>query len=183
MIVIILIFAIAAYYGSRAYINYEYPVKYTELVEKYSAQYDVEEELIYAVIKTESGFDPNAVSEVGARGLMQMTEETFDWVHTKIQDDATFEDLYNPEVSIHYGTYLLNYLLEEFSEDQDTAMSAYHAGIASVKSWLAIDSNSSDGRTLDNIPKADTAHYVHKINNAYDMYQKILEEEAEKVSS
>ena len=172
MIAIVLVFVLVVAFGGRAILNWRYPLKYTDIVEKYSTRYDVDENLIYAVIKTESGFDNYAVSEVGARGLMQMTEETFDWIRTKIGGTETFDDLYQPEVSIHYGTYLLNYLLDEFDGDVDTAMSAYHAGSASVRSWLKNPANSEDGRRLNHSPKADTEHYVNKINRAIGIYER-----------
>ena len=56
----------------------------------------------YAFIRTESGFDPAATSSVEARGLMQMTEETFIWLRSKIAPDEglTFDELYDPDVSI-----------------------------------------------------------------------------------
>lgn len=172
-IIIIVVFVLVVVFGIRGYIHWQYPIKYISIVQKYSREYDVDENLIYAVIKTESGFDNYAVSEVGARGLMQMTEETFDWIHSKMNDNYNFDDLYDPEVSIHYGTYLLNYLLDEFDEDTNTAMSAYHAGSASVRSWLENPANSADGEKLDHIPKADTAHYVNKINRAISMYERL----------
>ena len=156
----------------QAYIRWKYPLKYTNLVQQYAAEYGVDENLVYSGIQTESGFDSYAVSEVGARGLMQMTEETFEWVQTKIGGNETFDDLYQPEVSIRYGTYLLHYLLREFDNDTDTAMAAYHAGIASVRSWLQNPANSPDGKRLTHIPKSDTEHYVNKINRAMAIYQK-----------
>ena len=57
-----------------------YPQKYTEYVEKYCKEFDVEPNLIYAVMKTESSFKPDAVSNVGARGLTQMME-TLSLIH------------------------------------------------------------------------------------------------------
>ena len=71
-----------------------YPLKYTEYVEKEAAANGVDPLLIYAVIRTESGFDPGAESSVGARGLMQITEVTFDWIKSKIApgEDLTFDD-------------------------------------------------------------------------------------------
>ena len=51
-----------------------YPQKYTDLVEQYAAEYDLDPLLVYSFIRTESGFDAGATSSVNARGLMQMTE-------------------------------------------------------------------------------------------------------------
>ena len=61
-----------------------YPRKYEQLVEKWAAAYELDPLLVYAFIRTESGFDPQATSSVDARGLMQMTEETFLWMRSKI---------------------------------------------------------------------------------------------------
>ena len=60
-----------------------YPVKYETLIEKYSTEYGVPQNLLLAVIKTESSFDPTAVSSAGALGLTQITPETFSWLQTK----------------------------------------------------------------------------------------------------
>ena len=55
-----------------------YPRTYREYVERYSREYQVDRDLVYAVAKVESNFDPNAVSHADARGVMQMTEEEAD---------------------------------------------------------------------------------------------------------
>ena len=69
-----------------------YPRKYEQLVEKWAAAYELDPLLVYAFIRTESGFDPQATSSVDARGLMQMTEETFLWMRSKIapEEPLTF---------------------------------------------------------------------------------------------
>ena len=56
-------------------IRFAYPMKYENYIEKYSAQYDVPKTLLFAVIKTESSFDPKAESSAGALGLTQITPE------------------------------------------------------------------------------------------------------------
>ena len=164
----------------EAFYQYTYPVKYSSYVEDASAELGVPETLIYATIQVESHFDPEARSEVGARGLMQITEETFAWLRTKEtfgSPDLTFEDLDKPDIAINYGTYFLKLLLEEFDGDVPTAMSAYHAGRGSVHSWLEQGKYSSNGETLDEIPKDDTAYYVQKIQRAMGVYEKRLKEQ------
>lgn len=164
----------------EAFYQYTYPIKYTSYVEDASAELGVPEDLIYATIQVESKFDPEARSEVGARGLMQITEETFDWLRTKEtfgDSSLTFKDLDRPDVAIDYGTYFLHILLEEFDNDIPTAMSAYHAGRGSVHSWLEQSKYSENGRTLDTIPKDDTAFYVKKIQRAMGVYEKRREEQ------
>ena len=64
--------------------HWEYPQRFTEYVEYYAGKYGIDPMILYAFIRTESNFDPNADSDAGARGLMQITEVTFDWIKMKI---------------------------------------------------------------------------------------------------
>ena len=149
-----------------------YPHKYTDIVEKYSAQYGVDRDLIYAVIRTESSFRTDASSEVGAVGLMQIMPETFEWLCMRMGVQAEFTDLYDPDAAIRFGTYLLHLLVDEFG-DTRTSLAAYHAGRGQVAAWLRDASLSPDGIKLESIPFRDTAHYVRKVDRAMKMYEKI----------
>ena len=93
----------------RAVEDMAYPRTYAALVQQYAAEYGVDENKVYAIIRTESGFKPEAESKVGARGLMQITDETFLWIKSKIApgEEITFDDLFDPAVNIRFGTYLL----------------------------------------------------------------------------
>ena len=63
-----------------------HPVKYHEYVEKYAAMYEIPEEIVFAVIYCESGFDASAVSHAGAVGLMQVMPDTYKWLCSKTGD-------------------------------------------------------------------------------------------------
>ena len=151
-----------------------YPRKYADLVEKYSKEYGVDENLVFAVIKTESNFDPSAESEVGARGLMQLMEDAYDWVGYRMGDgrELDYDSMYVPEYNIQYGTYLLMLLYNEYG-DEETALAAYHSGRGNVNKWLEDSSLSSDGQVLDDIPSSVTKHYVKKVMQAYDAYNNL----------
>ena len=165
--------AIGGYFVYTIYLERSYPMEYNTYVEKYSKEYNVDKYLVYAVIKTESGFKPDALSNVGARGLMQIMEDTFDWIKfISDDDDAVYYDMYDAETNIRYGCRLLGYLMEEFG-DVETVAAAYHAGRGNVNEWLGDKRYSSDGVHLDTIPISDTAHYVDKITKAMDKYIKI----------
>lgn len=178
VIIILLIAALlcaAGYFGYKYYEAASHPLKYTDYVERYAAENGIDKYLVYAVIKTESGFDSNAVSNVGARGLMQIMEETFDWISYKLGDeDAVYADMFDPRQNIRYGCYLLGYLYDEFG-NVDAAIAAYHAGRGNVSQWLADSRYSADGIHLDVIPISDTAHYVDKINKAMDIYIRLYD--------
>jgi len=151
--------------------KYVYPVGYSDLVETASIETGIDKYLIYAVIRTESNFDAEAESEVGARGLMQLMEDAFDWVKFRMEDDrsVTYDDMYDPGYNIEYGSFLLKLLYEEYG-DERTALAAYHSGRGSVNGWLEDKNYSSDGRTLDKIPSDTTEHYVKKVMTAYEGY-------------
>lgn len=154
-----------------AFLRKTHPQKYAESVEKYAAEYDVPESVVYAVIKTESGFTPDAVSLKGAIGLMQITPDTFDWLCSKTGDEANSLLLYEPDTNIRYGTYFLSLLHNEYKA-WDTVYAAYNAGRGRVNSWLASEEYNNNGR-LKNIPYEETASYVKKVEKAQSVYARL----------
>ena len=161
--------------------SYPKPDEYVSFVEKYSAEYDVPEEIIYSVMRTESSFDSSAVSSKGAVGLMQLMPTTFEWLTKDIlREHLSVGMLYDPETNIKYGTYYLSRLYNRFS-DWDTALAAYNGGEGNVSEWLADSRYSSDGKKLiiDNIPREfkETKNYVKKVNKAVEKYKKLYTEE------
>ena len=175
----ILIFSLAAFIvagvvavTAKSALKIAYPIKYQELVEKYSAEYGIDKNLLYAVICTESGFNSDAVSDAEAVGLTQITPETFEWLKTKTGEEALNLSLLDPETSVKYGAFFLGYLLEEF-ENRDAALAAYHAGRGRVNKWLEDKNYSDDGKTLKEIPINETAHYIKKVNKAFNAYNKL----------
>lgn len=173
----------------RQFLLMSHPIKYSEYVEKYANEWNTELDIyfIYAVIKTESDFNPEAVSNAGARGLMQIIEDTFDWMqdYSPMRRELTeyyeFDDLFDPEIGIKFGTLLFSFLFERY-ECRDAVIAAYHAGWNAVSAWLADERYSKDGIKLDKIPEdfPNTRHYVNKVNNAYDIYIRLYVTEAER---
>ena len=152
-----------------------YPCKYADVVETYAAEYDLDPLLIYTFIRTESSFEPDAVSEVGARGLMQMTEETFEWIKTKLapEEDITFADLYDPACAVRFGAYYLRLCLDRYGGDVATAAAAYHSGWGTVDSLLNHEDYAGDGKTLPTFPYSRMDHYVEKILHGYERYTEL----------
>lgn len=149
-----------------------YPLEFSDYVETYSEMYSVPQNIVYAVIKVESGFKSDAVSQKGAIGLMQITPETFEWLCTKQPyENATSELLYTPEINIRYGTLLLSLLYSEYGNWGNT-FAAYNAGRSRVNSWLADERYSENGK-LFNIPYEETANYVVKVAKAAEIYNEL----------
>lgn len=162
------------YFAKNAILQQLYPLPYYEIVMSESEKNDLDPALVYGMIRAESGFDPKAVSRADARGLMQMTPETFEWVQTMIPDSENLqvEDLFQPEVNIQFGCELLSLLLSHY-ENESTAICAYNAGMGNVTSWLENPEYSSDGVTLKEIPYGETREYLKRVTENREMYQKL----------
>ena len=155
--------------------QWEYPLHYQEYVEYYAGKYGIDPMILYAFIRTESNFDPNVDSNADARGLMQITEVTFDWIKTKIAptEDLTFDDLYDPETNIRFGTYFVCYCLKKYDNHLATAAAAYHNGLGAVDALLTETQYSTDGVTLEHYPYPQKRQYVKKITESYQRYSEI----------
>ena len=163
------IFAALFFYRSflRAFV---YPQEYKEIVLKYSNEYSLDKNLVYAVIKVESSFEVDAQSSKGAKGLMQITDATADYIAKKLGED-TF-DLFSEDDNIRFGCYYLRYLADRF-ENVKTVICAYNAGEGRVREWLNNLEYSNDKKTLTVIPYEETREYTEKILKTFSKYEKL----------
>lgn len=147
-----------------------FPIKYESAVLSQSELSGVPPSLLFAVIHTESGFDPLAESYIPARGLMQLTQETFEWVRYRIGDDEriTYDDMFDPDTNIRYGAQLLRLLQNEFGSVTGS-LSAYHMGWGTVKRWLE-NSDYTENSGPGDIPSATARRYVNKVLRTQEIY-------------
>lgn len=153
----------------------QHPLQYAGFITQYALAQDLDPALVAAVILCESSYNPEAESRLGARGLMQLMEDTAGWVAHKLDEDGegySFDLLYDPETNIRFGTWYLGYLSRRFGGDATKIVCAYHAGQGNVDAWLKNPEYSSDGVTLDVIPTQDTATYAARVLRARDVYRK-----------
>jgi soluble lytic murein transglycosylase len=116
---------------------------YTPFVQQAATKYEIEPELIKAVIKTESNGNHRALSRKGAMGLMQLMPST--------AYDMNVVNPFNPEENIEGGTRYLRSLLERFNGDITLALAAYNAGPKTVEKYNSVP------------PISETKQYVKKI--------------------
>jgi hypothetical protein len=116
---------------------------YSSYVQQAAAKYEIEPDLIHAVIKTESNGNQRAVSRKGAMGLMQLMPST--------AYDMNVVNPFNPEENIEGGTKYLRQLLEKFNGDLTLALAAYNAGPKTVEKYGNVP------------PISETKQYVKKI--------------------
>ncbi len=128
----------------------EYIKDYGDAISEASRRFKVELALIKAVIKAESNFDHDAVSQKGAKGLMQLMPRT--------AEDMDVADALNPEENILGGTRYLSLLLERFKNDKTLALAAYNAGPETVESYNGVP------------PFPETQAFVERVMDYYKSY-------------
>lgn len=185
-IIAILIFAISILL-IKLYDQRRYPLYYSDIIIKYSEEYEQDPIFVSAIINTESRFAKDAVSNKGAIGLMQIMPDTGAWIAGKLGIKSFDKKmLYDPEMNIRLGCWYLNYLEEKFDEEKKCIMAAYNGGPGNVTKWLGDKKYSSDGKTLHTIPFKETDNYVIRVNKAYEQYEKryanILNKNAKDIS-
>ena len=156
ILLILIVLGVALFIGKNDIYKYLYPKKYSNYVEFYSKEYNLDENLVYSIIKAESKFKEDAVSRKGAKGLMQIGDGTRDWAAEELKLEKV--DIFKPQDNIRIGCWYLNRLYREFG-DLDLVIAAYNGGSGNVKKWLADEEFSSDGENLETIPFKETASY------------------------
>lgn len=134
--------------------RFYYGVKYQEIILKYSSANGLDPYLVAALIYAESGFDSKAVSDVGARGLMQLMPETArEMAVQQGQEQLDLNLLFEADTNIRLGTGYLAIMLFRFQNTED-ALAAYNAGPTLVREWKTA------GKA---IPYPETRKYVKKV--------------------
>ena len=173
IIVIVIVFLI---FARIPILKIMYPKTYEEAVLIYSEEYNVDKNLILALIKAESNFDEEAISNRNAIGLMQLMEETAKDVANRngieLDDENIKEELRDVYKNIEIGTAYIASLLKQY-ENTEVALAAYNAGIGTVNNWIEKGIIKKDGSDIENIPYKETNYYVRKILRDYEIYQEL----------
>lgn len=147
---------------------------YMEFINKYSEEYGVEKELVTAVVKSESGFNPDAHSYADARGLMQITPDTGDWISQQLGIEYNHDDLFDPQTNIKFGVFYLDYLINYY-KSVDYAIMAYNAGFGNVDLWIKEGILTGNVEDYENIPFNETKNYVNKVKKQYHINKEIYD--------
>jgi soluble lytic murein transglycosylase-like protein len=131
--------------------------------------FKVDPALLYAIMRQESGFNPNAISSAGATGLMQLMPATAKAIGAP--DSASLKD---PLVSLKYGEKYIERLLAEPAVGGDLFLMAisYNAGPGNLIKWKQSIKGSDDPLFfIENIPSQETRNFVERVISAYWVYQ------------
>jgi len=146
------------------------PVPFNNEIEVYSEMYGLDPYLVAAIIKTESGFDKDIVSSMGAVGLMQIMPSTGEWIARQLNIEGfSTEMLKNEDVNIEMGCWYLNYLRSQLKHTNEV-LAAYNGGIGNVFKWLQDPRYSKDGEVINTIPFKETVSYIEKVVVVYNEY-------------
>jgi soluble lytic murein transglycosylase len=132
-------------------------------------------EVLWAIIKKESAFEPVIISYANAYGLMQIIPPTARQIARELKID--FNDmrlLYNPDINIEMGTYYITELLKRYEWNLYYALAAYNAGPHRVDRWQKIIDTSDDDFFMENIEFSETRRYVRVVMRYYWTYYLIL---------
>ncbi len=151
---------------------YAWPVPFREAVQLATDERDgLAPELVYAVMREESGYRPRVLSVSGARGLLQLMPDTAEQVAQR-QALPSFEadDLFLPEINIQLGAAYLDELLLQFSGRASAAIGSYNAGPHRVVRWLE-EGAGEDDEWVEAIPFEQTRSYVKRVLRSVHAYR------------
>ena len=152
-----------------------YPKNFSEYVEASAKEFDVDKNVLYALIRTESFFDPQVQSHAGAVGLTQLMESTAADCAKRLGVEDY--DLSSPQTNIRFGSYYYANMTERLNGARLLALFAYNAGITNVRRWVRSSKIELDRNTnlesdlfLETLPFAETRDYGRRVVSAAAMY-------------
>lgn len=143
-----------------------YPIKYEKEIREIANHFDLDAYLVAGIISTESGFEENALSYKGAKGLMQIKDKTKNWCIENL-DVPQYSDSAVQNISI--GCTYFKYLMNKYDSNVITALAAYNAGEGNVSKWLKLEN--SKNYVLSDIPFKETKNYVERVETRRKIYQ------------
>jgi soluble lytic murein transglycosylase len=128
-------------------------------------------EIVYAIMREESGYRPGVVSVSGARGLLQLMPSTAERVaRREAMGSLAIDDLFQPSVNIRLGGAYLEELLGRFDGRASAAIASYNAGPDKVKEWLTGEPMEDD-EWVERIPYEQTRGYVKRVLRSVHAYR------------
>jgi len=167
-----------ASYEKRFYNKFNYPIINTPAI--INGKTMPSQEIILAITRQESEFDPKANSYAGAKGMMQLMTYTAKLVSKQMKVGYSKSRLTSdPEYNIQLGTYYFNSLLNEYKEIYPFAIAAYNAGPKRVKYWRKINGDPSKNKIdyvnwIELIKFKETRNYVQRVLENANVYRYMI---------
>ncbi|VEG89628.1 lytic transglycosylase domain-containing protein [Legionella spiritensis] len=153
-------------------LSLRFPLAYSQAISHDASQYHIPKELIYAIIRQESGFRENVVSSAGAHGLMQVLPTTARMVAraNKVPYSSKTE-LFSSRKNISLGVAYLNSLARRFGNHPVLMAAAYNAGPRQVTYWLKNHPPKEIDLWIETLPWHETRNYLKNVIAFYAVYQ------------
>lgn len=131
----------------------------------------VDPELVYSIMREESGYRPKIISPVGARGLLQIMRDTGAQLAGRVgRDDFDVNDLFDPGMNIELGSFYLGELSRQFPTKISASIASYNAGPRVVANWVEGDPRPDD-EWVESIPYSQTRSYVKRVMRSLQAYR------------
>lgn len=160
---------------SRASFELLYPQNFLDSIRASAKEFEVDDYLMFALIRTESFFEPAIQSHAGAIGLTQLMEATASDCAKRLKVESY--NLLDPATNIRFGTYYYSHMKKRLNDSGILALFAYNAGITVVRRWIRsskIELNSQgqlwSDMFLETLPFAETRDYGRRVVSAAAMY-------------
>lgn len=141
-----------------------FPRGYSPIVNRYANEFNIDKNLIYAIIREESWFQRDVISRAGAIGLMQVMPQTF-----KMMGYYNRNNYFNPNENIKAGSEFIKNLLKRYNGSIFAVISHYNGGSIPAR-------NANDSLFIEHIPYVETEKYIKNVLRSYEFYKKIYKD-------
>lgn len=153
---------------SEAILKELYPRNFSEYIVPLCNQFGIPVSYMYALVRSESFFDPGVISYAGAEGLTQLMESTAQDIARKLKvEDFSLQD---PETNLLFGTFYLEEMISRLDGSPIMGLCAYNAGITRVRRWQTDAADLPVDLMVETIPFLETREYAQKTVSAAVMY-------------
>lgn len=151
-----------------------FPQDYAELIGAAAQKESIPAELVFAIIRQESAFDPFARSHADAMGLMQIIPDQAKNIAKTLEISLDHHDgLYSPELNIPIGTRLLKQGLDRYKGNLVLAVASYNANDRAIRNWLRTRFRDDPLEFVEEIPYEETRAYVKLVLRNYVFYKRL----------
>lgn len=155
-------------------ISLRFPLAHKQPILYYAQKLDLDPAWIFALTRQESAFFHNAISPVGAMGLMQLMPATATYIAEKNNINIlSSQQLFLPEKNIELGATYLKYLNDKYNQQAVLATASYNAGPGRIKQWMPKRTMDADV-WVENIPYEETRNYVKNVMTSTSIYHELL---------
>ena len=157
------------------YFNHiRFGIFYSDIVIPAAVEHDMDPLLLFSIIRQESLFDASITSSAGARGLMQITEDTGDFIVANFgwPQNYTADDLDRPYINIRLGAHYLKLWIDRYDGQITPALASYNAGDGNTLVWKALAGDDID-LFVEVIRFDETKDYIRTISEIYEIYKSL----------